>query len=170
VIRHTCFALALLAAAPLARAEEARAEDPCSAEVARLCPRSRGDILLMGCLQANEQEIAKACKGDLEAVLAKVRSIAAACDGDATRLCKDVAPGDGRVAACLKLHEHELSQGCQSAFNAWRLMRMELVSACAGDIGKFCRDVPEGGGRIWTCLKARIPRLSSDCRDAVKKL
>jgi Golgi apparatus protein 1 len=166
MIRHVCVAAALLAAVPAARGEE----DACTAEVARLCPRSRGDILLMGCLSANEREISKACKGDLEAVLAKVRSIALACEGDVQRLCKDVEPGDGRVAHCLKLKEHELSQGCQGAFNTWRLMRMELTAACAGDVGRFCRDVPEGGGRIWTCLKARLPRLTSECRDAVKKL
>jgi hypothetical protein len=165
VIRHLCLLAVLLAIAPAARAEDA-----CSAEVSRLCPRSRGDVLLLGCLRANEREIAKACQGDLEAVLAKARSIATACDGDVKRLCKDVEPGEGRVATCLKDRESELSQGCQGAFNTWRVMRMEFTAACAGDIGKFCRDVPEGSGRIWTCHKGRLPELSSDCRAALAKL
>jgi hypothetical protein len=165
VIRHHCLLAVLLAIAP-----EARAEDACSAEVARLCPRSRGDVLLLGCLRANEREIAKACQGDLEAVLAKARSIATACDGDVKRLCKDVEPGEGRVATCLKDRESELSQSCQGAFNAWRLKRMEFTAACAGDVGRLCRDVPEGAGRVWTCLKEKERELGSDCRAAMEKL
>ncbi|MDD5209878.1 MAG: cysteine rich repeat-containing protein [Elusimicrobiales bacterium] len=34
------------------------------------------------------------------------------CAGDAAKFCKDVKPGEGRVAACLKEHEKELSQAC----------------------------------------------------------
>ncbi len=163
--RHLWLVAALVALAPTARAEDA-----CAAEVARLCPQSRGDLLMLGCLRSNEAAFSKACQGDLAAVLAKARSLAGACEGDVARLCKDVAPGEGRVAACLKARESELSQGCQGAFNTWRLGRMELTAACAGDVGKFCRDVPEGGGRIWTCLKGKLPELTSDCRAAVNKL
>jgi hypothetical protein len=159
-----------LAAALLATAANARGEDPCAAEVERLCPRARGDALLVGCLRSHQQELSKACKGDLDAVLAKAKEIAADCEGDVYRLCRDVEPGEGRVAACLRNNESHLSQSCQAAFNEWRLMRMDLVAACAGDIGRLCRDVPEGGGRIWGCLKANLKDLSSDCRAAVQKL
>ncbi|MHB0995567.1 MAG: cysteine rich repeat-containing protein [Elusimicrobiales bacterium] len=34
------------------------------------------------------------------------------CAADAAKFCKDVKPGEGRVAACLKEHEKELSQAC----------------------------------------------------------
>ena len=34
------------------------------------------------------------------------------CAADAAKFCKDVKPGEGRVAACLKDHEKELSQAC----------------------------------------------------------
>jgi hypothetical protein len=159
-----------IAAALVMLGPTARAEDPCAAEVARLCPRSRGDLLLVGCLRSHEQELSQACKGDLDAVLAKAKAISAHCEGDVHRLCKDVEPGEGRVAACLKDHESELSQGCQGAFNAWRLKRMEFTAACAGDVGRLCRDVPEGAGRVWTCLKEKERELGSDCRAAMKKL
>ena len=47
---------------------------------------------------------------------------------------------------------------------------MKLVAACAGDVGRFCNQVPEGGGRIWVCLRERLPDLTSECRAAVEKL
>jgi hypothetical protein len=165
MLRNLCLAAAI-AALPAA----AHAEDACSAEVARLCPQSRGDVLMISCLRAHDREFSQVCRGNLEGVLAKARSIASDCEGDVQRLCKDVAPGEGRVAMCLKDRESELSQSCQGAFNTWRVMRMELAAACAGDVGRFCRMVPEGSGRIWTCLKENLPQLTSGCRDAVGKL
>jgi hypothetical protein len=166
VIRSLCAVALLLAFSPAVHAEE----DACSTEVARLCPQSRGDLLMLGCLRANEQAFRKVCRGNLEKVLDKARSMASACDGDVQRHCKDVEPGDGRVARCLKDKEHQLSQSCQGAFNQWRVMRMELRAACAGDIGTHCKMVPEGAGRIWTCLQKNSAALSSDCRSAVNKL
>jgi hypothetical protein len=35
------------------------------------------------------------------------------CAADSAKFCKDVKPGEGRVAACLKEHEAELSQACK---------------------------------------------------------
>lgn len=35
------------------------------------------------------------------------------CAADAAKFCKDVKPGEGRVLACLKEHEKELSQACK---------------------------------------------------------
>ena len=151
-------------------ASPARGEDACTATVAKVCPQSRGDLLVLSCMRAHEAEIAAACPGDLDAVLAKARELGADCDADAAKLCKDVQPGQGRVATCLKDKESFLSSSCQAAFNEWRLMRMRLTSACAGEIGKLCQMVPEGGGRVWTCLKKNEKDLGSDCRDALKKL
>ncbi|HBA59985.1 MAG TPA: hypothetical protein DCZ92_04030 [Elusimicrobia bacterium] len=36
-----------------------------------------------------------------------------ACAEDTAKFCKDVKPGEGRVKACLKEHEKELSQACR---------------------------------------------------------
>ena len=163
--RHVCLAVLLLAAAA-----NVRSDDTCSAEVARLCPRSRGDLLLLSCLRVHEAEVTRACKGDADALLATEREISAACEGDADRLCVGVQPGGGRVVACLLHQESNLSQSCQSAFNEWRLRRMRLTSACAGDIGALCQNVPEGGGRIWTCLRAHDQELTSECRSVLHKL
>jgi len=160
----------LVAAALLTIATGARAEDACAEAVNRLCPRGRGDLLLLGCLRTYERELGAACQGDLDLLLAKAKEIGAACEGDVTKLCKAVQPGEGRVVTCLKDHESGLSTSCQSAFNEWRMARMQLTAACAGDIGKWCQQVPEGGGRILRCLRGRTADLSSDCRSALNRL
>jgi len=160
----------LVAAALLTIATGARAEDACTAEVNRVCPRSRGDLLVLGCLRSNEASIAAACPGDLDLLLAKVKEIGADCEGDVSKLCKAVQPGEGRVVGCLKENESRLSTSCQGAFNEWRLQRMKLTSACAGDLGRWCPQVPEGGGRILRCLKEHAADLTSDCRSALQKL
>jgi hypothetical protein len=165
MVRFALFAAALLSLAP-----GARAEDACAEAVNRLCPRGRGDLLLLGCLRTYEREIGAACQGDLDLLLAKAKEIGAACDGDVKGLCKDVQPGEGRVVTCLKDNEHRLSSSCQGAFNEWRLQRMKLTSACAGDVGKWCQQVPEGGGRILRCLREHASDLTSDCRSALQRL
>ena len=94
MVRQVCLAAILLAASA-----NVRGDDSCSTEVAtRLCPKSRGDLLLLSCLRSHETEIARACKGDADALLATEREIAAECEGDASRLCIGVTPG-GRSAS-----------------------------------------------------------------------
>ncbi|HET8869331.1 MAG TPA: cysteine rich repeat-containing protein [Aquabacterium sp.] len=38
-----------------------------------------------------------------------------ACKADVEQFCKDVKPGEGRLAACLKEHKEEVSQPCKDA-------------------------------------------------------
>jgi hypothetical protein len=45
---------------------------------------------------------------------------ARACRPDIARLCGNVAPGQGRIKACMKAHIRELSDPCKEAlFQAW---------------------------------------------------
>ena len=164
--RHAILAAALLALAAAA----ARAEDACTAEVNRLCPRSRGDLDVLSCMQANEHLLSKACPGEVDLLMAKAQKVGAGCAEDVKKLCKDVQPGGGRVAMCLRDQSHLLSTSCQEAFNEWRLGRMNLTAACAGDIGKWCPQVPEGSGRILRCLKEHQADLTSDCRSALQRI
>jgi hypothetical protein len=39
----------------------------------------------------------------------------AACETDVQKLCPDVQPGGGRILACLKQHQADVTEGCKQA-------------------------------------------------------
>ena len=160
----------LLALLLVATSLPALAEDPCAAEAARHCSKARGETALLGCLRGHEKELAPACRAELSALLAIAEEYGQDCEADARRLCAETPPGEGRLLRCLKDQESFLSQSCQGAFNRVRLERSRIQASCAGDVGRLCRDVPEGSGRILACLRRHEKELSSDCRATVGKL
>jgi hypothetical protein len=44
----------------------------------------------------------------------------ALCKADAERICPGVAPGGGKIIACLKQHKDEVSVGCAKALKAMK--------------------------------------------------
>jgi hypothetical protein len=40
------------------------------------------------------------------------------CNSDAEKICHGIAPGAGKIIACLKQHKDELSVGCTKALKA----------------------------------------------------
>jgi hypothetical protein len=44
----------------------------------------------------------------------------ALCKADAERICPGVAPGGGKIIACLKQHKDEVSIGCAKALKAMK--------------------------------------------------
>jgi len=49
---------------------------------------------------------------------AKAAAPLALCKADAERICAGVAPGGGKIIACLKQHKDEVSVGCAKALKA----------------------------------------------------
>ena len=48
------------------------------------------------------------------------RAILVSCKPDIRAFCSEIAPGGGRIKACMKQHLHELSEPCKEAlFQAW---------------------------------------------------
>ena len=43
-------------------------------------------------------------------------------------------------------------------------------AACAGDIQKFCANVPQGGGAIAKCLRGHKAELSPDCQKGMQAM
>lgn len=97
-----------------------------------------------------------------------------ACKADVEQFCKDVKPGKGGIFKCLKEHEAELSEPCkaQRGRMAARVKRglNKAKQACQTDIDQFCKDVPEGEGRVAKCLKGHAEELSPSCKIAYDRV
>jgi len=87
------------------------------------------------------------------------------CAEDAAKYCKDVQPGGGRMARCMKEHENDLSAACKEHIAQMKQGKKEIHEACQDDAMKLCKDVKPGGGRIARCLKEHREELSPGCRE-----
>ena len=91
------------------------------------------------------------------------------CAEDVQKFCKDVQPGGGRLAECLKQHEKELSGPCKQKMQEARERAQEVHQACADDVHKFCGDVTPGKGRVARCLKEHARQLSPECKKELEE-
>lgn len=87
-----------------------------------------------------------------------------ACRADVKRFCKDVQPGGGRIAMCLKQHQAELSPGCRERMAEAKKERKQLADACQADAESLCKGEQHGQGRVMRCLAENKDKLSSACR------
>ena len=91
------------------------------------------------------------------------------CRADVEKFCKGIKAGHGRIWACLKSHEAELSQACVDHMAASKEKMKVFISACKEDKKKFCKDIRAGKGRIISCLKSHEQELSEGCRNFFQK-
>lgn len=93
------------------------------------------------------------------------------CKADVEKFCKDVKPGGGKLNACMKEHESELSQACTDKRAAKKAKMAAAKKACEPDVAKFCKDVKPGDGAIKQCLQSHESELAQECKDThlVKK-
>ena len=99
------------------------------------------------------------------ALCAPAEEVDKPCVADAKKLCKDVQPGEGRIAQCMKDHEKELSPACKANIKKMKEKAKEVAEACQGDAEKLCKDVEPGKGRILRCLKYHEGDLSAACKE-----
>jgi len=110
VIRIGMLAGLCLAVLPPATA----AAGPCAADVQKLCAGVQpGGGRIRDCIRQHESELSEACKKNIQEKGQQMEEAWKACKPDVEKLCKDVAPGGGRVAACLKTHEKAVSPACK---------------------------------------------------------
>ena len=92
------------------------------------------------------------------------------CADDMKKLCAGVQPGGGKLLACMKEHESELSPQCQAVQKATQAKGQEFTAACKTDAEKLCKSVQPGGGRILGCLKQHQAELSPGCKGEMEGL
>lgn len=99
-------------------------DQACKGDAEQYCKGvQRGQGRMVGCLRDNQAKLSASCKGQLSQMdarrkqrQARMHGATEACKGDAAQYCKDVQPGGGRVANCLKANSAQLSAACKAAF------------------------------------------------------
>lgn len=91
-----------------------------------------------------------------------------ACRADAERLCAGIPPGGGRLNACLKANEAQVSKECKAELASVAQKVREVGDACADDIQSICPDVKPGQGNILRCLRTNLFSVSPRCQEVVK--
>ena len=87
----------------------------CRPDAARLCQATPpGGGRIKECLKAHQPELSPACQQAIGQMQALKESIHPGCRADVGRLCQSVAPGGGRIIACLQSHPAEISPGCKT--------------------------------------------------------
>jgi hypothetical protein len=100
---------------------------------------------------------------------AQAKDQAGPCQADLEKFCKDVQPGEGRILACMKSHETDVSPKCAKHMKAVEAQVKHVAEACKPDVEKFCFDTPVGKGGVVGCLKQHADELSPDCKTAIAK-
>lgn len=90
------------------------------------------------------------------------------CMEDAKKLCQGIEPGGGRIAACLKSHQADLSAACKEKIAEFREEVRDVMAACKDDAQKLCAKVKPGRGRMIRCLKKNQSEVSPGCAAALK--
>ena len=94
---------------------------------------------------------------------------ASPCAADIQKFCPNVTLGGGRIQACLKEHEAELSPECAARKENLQKRAGALLSACRSDMQRFCSDVSPGQGHVAHCLSEHRNDLSATCTDQLRK-
>lgn len=167
-VRHHTLAAAAFAAVALAA--PALAQGPCAADAERLCQGILpGGGRIHACLASNAGRLSPACREDLKHAQQRAREIHERCQGDVWQFCQGIRPGQGRILACLKSHEAELSPPCGEEFGRAREKAKGIRGACAADAKQLCAGIREGQGRVYACLVSNRDRVSPPCQQALAR-
>jgi hypothetical protein len=87
----------------------------CGPDVRKFCKDVKpGAGRVLACLVGQKSNLAAECRGKVDGVNKKYDEWKAACGADAEKYCKEVKPGKGRIAACLKGRQAGLSDACKA--------------------------------------------------------
>jgi hypothetical protein len=98
-------------------------KDGCKTELETYCKDvTPGEGRLLACLYAREDKLSGRCEyalydasAQLDRAVNVLSYFANECDDDLEKHCAAIAPGEGRLVACLNKNEKALSERCQQA-------------------------------------------------------
>jgi hypothetical protein len=91
-----------------------------------------------------------------------------ACRGDVERLCPGIAPGGGRISACLHANQAQVSTPCKAELASVARKAKEVGTACADDVASYCAGVATGQGAVLRCLSENKATLSPPCQQILR--
>ena len=104
-----------------------------------------------------------------------VQTVTDGCNKEITTYCKGVAPGEGRVLACLYAYGDKLSSRCEYALYDASVQLERVINAlsyvaneCRNDLKTYCSAVDPGEGRLLDCLQKNKAKISGRCTQAIK--
>jgi len=92
------------------------------------------------------------------------------CAPDIAKLCKEIKPGQGNIAKCLKDHDKDLSPACKTFIGGMHKGMNDFREGCKTDVAKFCKDIKPGDKRLVQCLKEHQTELSTSCKPFFSKM
>lgn len=92
---------------------ESRVAKVCAADIKAQCGimMKSGGKPLKDCMKTHFSDLSEDC----QVAIIRAAAVRKACKADARKLCADLKPGRGSVAACLKSHAADLSGSCKEA-------------------------------------------------------
>lgn len=95
----------------------------CEKEIKSNCSKvTPGEGRVLACIYAYNDKLSNQCEQalydaavQLERAVQALVYIANECDADIQKLCADIRPGDGRIAACLNKNAATVSKRCNQA-------------------------------------------------------
>jgi len=100
------------------------------------------------------------------------------CGSDITQFCSSITPGGGRIVSCLFANNDKIAGQCTFAmYEAGEKLAATMAAlgqlakntSCRSDLKQYCRGIPSGGGRLYTCLRSNRATLTDGCRAAMPK-
>jgi Cysteine rich repeat len=86
----------------------------CGDDIAKFCKEVQpGGGRLSKCLKDHQKELSPTCRDTVASAQKRWNETAESCHDDVLKFCKDVEPGGGRIANCLREHQSELSADCR---------------------------------------------------------
>jgi len=158
------------AGAPAAAAPERRSliGMKCKDDAAKLCAGvAMGGGKLARCLRLHENDLSEPCKAALTAAGDKKGASAAAATAAAAPGAT-AAPADGMGGHAGGMGHGMMGHGMGMGMgHEWGPMK-DMHKSCGADVGKFCKDVQPGHGRVAVCLNEHAAELSPACKKSVE--
>ena len=161
--------LIAVTAGVLSASAAAHADSACMKDAQRFCPTIPfGEGRVYTCLQARWMELSSACQNEIQQIQNRAAEINQACVTDLWQYCPNVAPGAGRLQACLVSRWDDLSSICRDKVAEVAEKAQGLQNYCADDTERLCNWVKPGGGQLFMCLKAQESKVSAQCRRVLR--